>query len=442
MQFEPMRHKRVAVTESTRQILCAFAAANPQQPLPAAQNVDWVELFAGVCRNGLLGLVYRRQKADPGQLPAEFETAVADTCRLNLLQMAMKRRRVALVLQEMRDAGLNFLLVKGPAVAATVYPEPNLRDFNDLDIVVRERDWNRTHRLLLKLGFFQWDEKAGKVTGQAEPPPKLSPQMVTYELTYLNPGLELSIEVHFDDLLNAGLASRDVEGFWQRTRWIEIEGVPVRVLSAEDQLVHLCAHLHYHGYTRLNALTDIALMVRDHGDSLDWARVLEIVRVEEVQVGMFATLQFMSDLLNVAAPPEVMAQLRPDAFRRWWHRRLLPPDKVRSLAPMWRPDFSFYFTPLYKRLLPDLLVMGRRREKAGALLRLLAPPAGWLRYYYQIEPARPLWPHYLAHPIKLAAHYVLETVNLLLGRPTGHDEPEDNESGEIEFPPEPALVWE
>ncbi|RMF00574.1 MAG: hypothetical protein D6768_12480, partial [Chloroflexi bacterium] len=81
MQFEPMRHKRVAVAESTRQFLCHLAAADVHRPLPVAEYMDWDEVFAGVCRNGLLGLAYRWQKANPGHLPAEFEAAVADTCR-------------------------------------------------------------------------------------------------------------------------------------------------------------------------------------------------------------------------------------------------------------------------------------------------------------------------------------------------------------------------
>jgi hypothetical protein len=104
----------------------------------------------------------------------------------------------------------------------------------------------------------------------------------------------------------------------------------------------------------------------------------------------------------------VLAALRPDRFRRWFHERYLPKEKVLSLQPMWRPDFSFYFTPFLKRLLPDLLVMGRRSEKLHYLLRLLAPPRDWLAYYYSLDGATPVWTHYLLHPLKLACHLVEE----------------------------------
>ena len=73
-----------------------------------------------------------------------------------------------------------------------------------------------------------------------------------------------------------------------------------------------------------------------------------------------------------------------------------------------RPDFSFYFIPLLKRLLPDLLVMGRRREKLHYLLRLVVPPAAWLRAYYRLDERRAVGPHRLLHPLKLAMHYLAE----------------------------------
>jgi hypothetical protein len=59
-------------------------------------------------------------------------------------------------------------------------------------------------------------------------------------------------------------------------------------------------------------------------------------------------------------------------------------------------------------MLPDLLVMGRRGEKLRLLVRLLVPPRAWLRYYYHLDDAQPIAPHYLLHPLKLTCHYLAE----------------------------------
>ncbi len=192
-------------------------------------------------------------------------------------------------------------------------------------------------------------------------------------------------------------------GYWDRAVPISIEGVPVKGLSLEDQLVQLCAHVHFHGYTRLNWFSDLAFIVRDHAARLDWERVLETVRIEEAQAPVYYSLRFLDRLLGVGVPEGVLAALRPDRMRRWFHERYLPQRAVLSLQPMPRPDFNL--SPA--RLLPNLLVMGRRREKVRYLLRLLLPARAQLQAYHGLDERRSVAVYYLLHPLKLACTYFL-----------------------------------
>jgi len=403
MQIEKLdSYERAPISAATLTLLCDFAAGDVRRPLHHL-DPDWEEVFQAVCRNGLLGLTHRylkhRQACE--YPPPEFRQAVSAAYRTSAIRMTLMYLRIGQVLARLAESGIDFMVVKGPALAHTVYPDPDVRAFNDLDLVVRERDWTSMHRLLVAMGFRPDQDLP-------QPPPKIVPQEILYEQKYWHRKTGLLVEVHYDDILNAGLASRDVEGFWQRAICVDVDGTPVQALSLEDQLIHLCAHAHYHGYTRLNWFSDIAFIVRDHATALDWGQLLETVQTEEAQIGVYYSLQFLDQLLDVSAPDGVLAALRPDRFRRWFHERYLPQEKVLSLRPMWRPDFSFYFAPFLKRLLPDLLVMGRRAEKLHYLLRLLAPPRDWLAYYYSLNGATIIWAHYVLHPLKLACHLVEE----------------------------------
>lgn len=407
--WEMNSHGRVPISDATRTLLCDFAAGDLKRPLHRL-DADWEEVFQGLYRNGLLGLTHRylKQWEPQDYPPPEFRQRVQQAYRISTIRMALMYRNIGKVLAQLAESGVDYMVVKGPALAYTVYPDPALRAFNDLDLLVRERDWSAMHRLLVQMGFKPEED-------QPQPPPKLVPQAVLYELKYRHPETRwLLVEVHYDDLLNAGLASRDVAGFWQRAIRVDVEGVPVKVLSLEDQLIHLCAHAHYHGYTRLNCFSDMAFTARDHAAQLDWERLLQTVRIEEAQVGVYYSLHFLDQLLGVSVPEDVMAALQPDRFRRWWHERYLPEEKVLSLQPMWRPDFSFYFIPLLKRLLPDLLVMGRRGDKLRYLLRLLLPPWAWLQHYYRLDDTKKAAMHYLLHPLKLTYHYLAEVVTAVL----------------------------
>jgi hypothetical protein len=400
-------YERTKIESSTRALLCVFAAGTLDRSLPRLE-VDWGQVFQAVCQNGLVGLTYRYldHQADSSYPPPEFRQSLQQAYRTLVLRMARLYHQIRQLATQLTEEHLNFLIVKGPALAYTVYPDPVLRSFNDLDLVVRERDWHATWQILTARGFQPEDNLP-------KPPPKLAAWISPYESKYWQTETKFLVEVHYDDFLNAGLASRDVDGFWTRAVKIDLDGTPVQVLSLEDQLTHACAHMHFHGYTRLNWLSDIAMIVRDHADQLNWQRALDIVRTEEAQVGMYYSLYFVEQLLQVPVPDDVLAALRPDGFRRWWHERLLPEAQVLSLQPMDRPTFSFYFIPLLKRLLPDLLVMGRRREKLTCLIRLWIPPQSWLKYYYHLTDDRTVRLHYLLHPLKLIAHYLTEILSAI-----------------------------
>ena len=307
------------------------------------------------------------------------------------------------VLPELAACGLDHMVVKGPSVAHAIYPNPVLRVFNDLDVIVRERDWALAHEILLDMGF-QSQKKL------SESPPKLIPQATLFHQEYDHEEMPFRVEVHYDDVLNTGLVARDVEGFWERSIRIDIGGFDVKTLSLEDQLVYLCAHLHFHGYTRLCWFSDLAFLLRDRGASMCWSTVVETVEREEAQVATYYTLRFLGALLSVSAPNDVLAKLRPDPFRRRLHEWFLPSHRVLSMQPMWRPYFSFYHTPFFRRLVPDLLIMGNRQEKLHYIGRLLTPPRAWLVHYYALDGTHAVWPHYLLHPLKLLYHIIEEVI--------------------------------
>jgi hypothetical protein len=401
-------YERTPSTEAVRSVLCVFAAGDPKRVLPRL-DVDWEQVFKGVARNGLIGLThyYLEQNEKLDFLPPSFREQIHRAHLARTVQMARLYQNIGRVICELEDSGIDFLVVKGPALAYGVYPDPALRAFNDLDIIVREQSWNEVYRLLKKLGFKQEENFP-------YPPPKLIPQLSPYESKYWHTKSGFLVEVHYEDLYNVGLTSRDVDGFWRRANKLNIENFTVHVPSLEDQLIHACMHAHYHGYTRLNWFSDLALIVRDHTKHLKWEQVIQTVQIEEAQTGVYYSLFFLERLLGISIPTHVLDAVRPDSFRRWWHERYLPAHRVLSLQPMPRPDFSFYFAPLFKRLIPDLLIMGRRREKLGYLLRLFIPPPNWLKNYYNLTDERTIALHYFLHPLKLFGHYLDEIIQVLL----------------------------
>ncbi len=407
MQSQILDHPadQIAIDAETRQLICYLAALDAQRPFPDVA-INWETARAALEKHGLVNIAH----AFIDRLPHEFQQQIAEEHRVSLFYNRLMHRRTAATLAALNAAKIDHMVVKGPVLAFMIYPDPTLRPYKDLDIVVREQDWGRVHQQLIKMGF-------DPLGTQPQPPPKLIPQQVAYESEYRHPETRLLVEVHYDDILNAGLKSRDVAGFWQRSVECEIGGVTARTMALSDQLLHLCAHAHHHAYAEMKWLTDIGLILSVQAADLDWDQFIRTTWVEEAQVSAYYSLLLVGKMLDIHAPAWVMDAIQPDAFRRFWHEQYLPTLQIMSLQPMPTTLLSFYFLPLLTRMLPNLLVMGRRPEKLYYLLRLLTPPPAWLRHYYDLAPKESLLVHYLLHPAKLFYHYAAEIWNHLFRRP-------------------------
>ena len=63
-------------------------------------------------------------------------------------------------------AGVPSLVLKGPALANSIYPKPSMRPYGDIDVVCREQDWLAAHEVLVGAGYIPVD-------GLTKPPPKV-----------------------------------------------------------------------------------------------------------------------------------------------------------------------------------------------------------------------------------------------------------------------------
>jgi hypothetical protein len=72
---------------------------------------------------------------------------------------------------------VGFVVLKGPALAHSVYPDPSWRSFADLDLLVRTEDWRRALGVLAELGCTRrlpeprpgFDERFGKAATHRTP---------------------------------------------------------------------------------------------------------------------------------------------------------------------------------------------------------------------------------------------------------------------------------
>ena len=225
---------------------------------------------------GLLPFVESRLTAHGIDAGKSFHTYA----RVALVREEQRAQIIGTILGELLRAAkkdhIQPVLIKGAALAGTVYPEPSARHIHAIDLLVEPGDWQKTRDLLPKLRF---DVEASG--------PDASHHQNYRHWTGLPLGLHSrAFYLPYFELPRAAIEAR--------TRLVEIQGEPVRLLSPEDNLVHICGHAMYaRSRPNLRWACDAALLLRSHTD-LDWSLVADTAEEARTLPALSIQLHWLS----------------------------------------------------------------------------------------------------------------------------------------------------
>ena len=250
-------------------LCCARTRLDPERASRVTallqEDLDWAYLLRQATAHGLMPLLYWhlhvlcRDAVPPlalEQLRNQFSANVGH----NLFFTG----ELLSVLNLLRDHGIIGVPWKGPVLAALAYRNLALREFVDLDIVVRKRDALRAQVLLDSEGY----RPAFRLT------PAQRVAFVKYHYEYPLRSADGKILVELQWALTPRWFSfpLDMEAVWERLQWVALGGTEVPTFASEDLLLMLCAHGAKHQWGQLSWIADIATLIQA-SSGMDWDTV-------------------------------------------------------------------------------------------------------------------------------------------------------------------------
>ena len=299
--------------------------------LEAALEIDWPALVERAQRNGVAPLLYRRLREAAHGPPtaleplhrAYYQNAAANTLRI---------RELRRVIGALEAASIPAIVLKGPALALTIYPDPALRVIGDLDLLVRREQVEQAMAALHSLGY--------------GPPEHEPPYSLKYlarfgrhlQLQRRDRTGTLDLEVHWTligELWAGAVTAIDVEGLWARAVPLQGEGWRACQLSPADMLLHLALHATLmHGFTELGLriYVDVDRLGRHHTSGKEvgafWTQVIALARAQRLATILYTTLMLARDLLGTPLPASVLAALRPGGVQQRLFAQALRADDI------------------------------------------------------------------------------------------------------------------
>jgi hypothetical protein len=294
-------HHRAALGK----VLRACVNQNDAEAVALARRTALDGLADLAFEHGVAGSVYRvvGQLTD---LDLPERTHLAAAALQNRIDHDHINRDVRHLVQIFEPLGSPWLIVKGPAVASTLYDPPELRNAGDIDVLVAPDQFARAVALL---------ENAGHPVDDANWP--LVRRLTAGQLHMMLPN-DTALDLHWHLLFNSDERLQfpvTTTELVRRRRSVSIAGADLFTLDSADTLIHLSFHAAKEGGDRLGWLSDItrAAAVSD----LDWDHVVSRSLDWRMELPVGTMLQRAVRELDAPVPADVLERLMPRAWRSW-----------------------------------------------------------------------------------------------------------------------------
>lgn len=254
-----------------------------------SSGLVWESVGATACNWGVAPLFYynlRRLELDPSVLVDLTNIALPylhTSARNSVLFTRLKE-----ILTALRGAGIQVIVLKGAALASTIYPNRSARPMSDVDLMLRKPDLRGARDILVGAGYFSSSELSLETQTR-----------ISHHLRPLvSPKGGIIVELHWTLVRPDRPFSPDPDGLWERSLEVDITGVPVRVLALEDLVLHMSIQAAEDRFVRmLKCLCDIDHAVERHRNEIDWGLVSERAVRWSAQHSAYMTLYLAREML-------------------------------------------------------------------------------------------------------------------------------------------------
>ncbi|MBZ5693957.1 MAG: nucleotidyltransferase family protein [Acidobacteriia bacterium] len=269
----------------------------------AAGPIDWDYLLSEAAANSITPLL-------AGQLSAAADTVapghlerLKQLARANAMRCLVLTAELIKIIDLFRSERIQAIPYKGPVLAAQAYGDISLREYEDLDIILRQRDMAKANEIITSLGYrarFPWVLSAGAPAS-----------VVPGEYNYRDAARSMTIELHTEVTLRHFPVPPDLDDLAKRLMPVSLSGHDVWTFGAEDMLSLLCIHGSKDFWERISWIADIAEFVQSQSQ-LDWNQVFQRTEALHAERMLHLGLALAAGLLDAPMPDEVISRVRGD----------------------------------------------------------------------------------------------------------------------------------
>jgi hypothetical protein len=269
--------------------LAGYGLAGCRRSLPGTPllETEWIAFLDSAVGQRLIGLLAAAivDEAFPVS-DSQYETAA--TVHTEVAALAVSLERLLLqVAERLTVEGIEVRVLKGPALAHIDYPEPALRSFSDIDLLVRTADFGSAIAVL---------EAAGGRRNVPEIRPGFDRRFGKGATVSMPGGLE--VDLHRTFVAGPLGLTIDLDELFASSTLFELADRKLEGLAAEERFLQICFNAGLGRPAGLHALRDVAQFAL--AEELDLDRVFDLARRWQAQAVVARAVNLTWSTLDLA----------------------------------------------------------------------------------------------------------------------------------------------
>jgi hypothetical protein len=281
---------------------CATLRHTPDRLTPLIRDsFDWPLFLQSAEGHGLTLLLAEHVKnLDRSLIPPEALVKLQQSERTHAVFALQLTAELFRVLERFAAAGIDVLLTKGPALSVRCYGKPDMRQYGDIDLVVREADIRRATEAMTDLAY-----------KPRVPLSAIDAKKSTGEYAFRRTGTDVLVEFHTERTFRYHPRRLSIEKLFQRRAFVAIDGREVPALSLEDELILISVHGAKHFWERLIWIADVAALISAK-QAPDWNRAVSAAREVGAERILNLALRLAADVLGAKLPAQLTSSVQSD----------------------------------------------------------------------------------------------------------------------------------
>jgi len=190
------------------------------------------------------------------------------------------------------ENNIEAIAFKGPTLSQMAYGNITLRQYADLDILIDEKDLQRSINLLSSNNY---------TVDELEYKNIMKNQSIFHDISlYKN---SINFELHWRLLSDEFKTDIETINLKENLHEVLISNYKLKAFENEIFILYLAIHGAKHNWERIEWLLDIVKIIQNH--TIDWQRTIELMKKTKTEKIFLSSLYLCQNILNLTLPLEV-----------------------------------------------------------------------------------------------------------------------------------------